>query len=80
MTVKDDLEIVSNHKKGRDGIIAILGTIQSKYGYLPEKILREVADETGQPATFEAAMPLQKNLSINLAFAQARQHRTRNLH
>lgn len=47
MTVKDDLEIVSNHKKGRDGIIAILGTIQSKYGYLPEKILREVADETG---------------------------------
>ena len=47
MTVKNDLEIVSNHKKGRDGIISILSNIQSKYGYLPEKILREVAEETG---------------------------------
>jgi NADH-quinone oxidoreductase subunit E len=29
-----------------DGVISILGNIQSKYGYLPEKVLKEVAEET----------------------------------
>ena len=29
-----------------DGVISILGNIQSKYGYLPEKVLKEIAEET----------------------------------
>jgi len=48
------------------GVIAILDTIQSKYGYLPEPVLRSVAEETGRSlvdiygvATFYSAFSLE---------------------
>lgn len=38
--------ILKKHENEREGIIAILGDIQSKYGYLPEEALREVSLKT----------------------------------
>jgi NADH-quinone oxidoreductase subunit E len=50
---------------GHGGLIAVLEGIQSKYGYLPEEALREVAESTGRPlvdiygvATFYRAFSL----------------------
>jgi len=34
--------------KAREGIISILEDIQARYGYLPEKELRNVAEATGK--------------------------------
>jgi NADH-quinone oxidoreductase subunit E len=41
--------IVGKHAPGRGAVIAILGEIQSEYGYLPGTALRIVADETKRP-------------------------------
>ena len=40
------LKIEEKHSKSKEGIISILEDIQRKYGYLPEKALRSVAEET----------------------------------
>jgi len=45
---KDILKILKKHTKDRGGLIAILEEIQAEYGYLPEKSLRIVSDETGR--------------------------------
>jgi len=47
MTTEEILTIVSDspHKEG--GLISVLEEIQAKYGYLPENVLREVAEKTG---------------------------------
>ena len=45
---KDMLTILEKHAKGRGGLIAILEEIQAGYGYLSEKALRIVSDETGR--------------------------------
>ncbi|MHC5036787.1 MAG: NADH-quinone oxidoreductase subunit NuoE family protein [Planctomycetota bacterium] len=42
------LEIVSERDDRMGGVISILDALQSKYGYLPGKALRAVADETGR--------------------------------
>lgn len=41
-------EIVEKHRGQRGELIAILEDIQSRYGYLPEAALREVAERTGR--------------------------------
>jgi NADH:ubiquinone oxidoreductase subunit E len=41
------MPIIEKYKTHRGGLIAILEEIQSKYGYLPEDVLRVVADQTG---------------------------------
>ncbi len=41
------LRILEKHTEDRGGLIAILEEIQDEYGYLPEKSLRIVSDETG---------------------------------
>ena len=43
---KDILRIIDKHNE--DGLIAILEEIQVEYGYLPEKSLRIVSEETGR--------------------------------
>jgi NADH-quinone oxidoreductase subunit E len=45
---RDILRILEKHTKDRGGLIAILEEIQAEYGYLPEKALRIVSDETGR--------------------------------
>jgi len=47
--LKDVLGILEKHNGDRGGLIAILEEIQAEYGYLPEKALRTVSDETGRP-------------------------------
>ena len=44
---KDILGIIKNHNGKLGGLMAILGDIQSEYGYLPEQALRMAADEIG---------------------------------
>jgi len=41
------MPIIEKYKAHRGGLIAILEEIQRKYGYLPEDVLRVVADKTG---------------------------------
>ncbi|MFC1888857.1 NAD(P)H-dependent oxidoreductase subunit E [Thermodesulfobacteriota bacterium] len=44
----DDISsIVEKHRTNRGGLVSILEEIQAKYGYLPQEILRKVADNTG---------------------------------
>ena len=43
--------IVEKFRGNRGGLISILGEIQSKFGYLPEDVLRLVADTTGRCLT-----------------------------
>ena len=40
------IPIIEKYKTHRGGLIAILEDIQTKYGYLPEDVLRLVANET----------------------------------
>ena len=42
------LKIVEKHADEQGGIIAILEEIQAKYGYLPERALKFVAEQTGR--------------------------------
>ncbi len=42
------LPIVEKYKGRRGGLISILEEIQSKFGYLPEDVLKVVADQTGR--------------------------------
>jgi len=58
--------IVDKHVGRRGGMIAILESVQAKYGYLPEPALRFVAERTGRPlvdvygvATFYRAFSLE---------------------
>lgn len=58
--------IVDKHAAKRGGMIAILESVQAKYGYLPEQALRFVAERTGRPlvdvygvATFYRAFSLE---------------------
>ena len=46
--LKDILRIIEKHNKERGGLIAILEEIQDEHGYLSEKALRIVSDETGR--------------------------------
>ncbi len=41
--------IIEKHRKQRGGLIAILGDIQARYGYLPEPALRMVSGQLGHP-------------------------------
>jgi len=45
---KDILRIIESHNGELGGLITILEEIQAEYGYLPEKSLRIVSDETGR--------------------------------
>jgi NADH-quinone oxidoreductase subunit E len=40
------MPIIQKYKTHRGGLIAILEEIQTKYGYLPEDVLRVAADQT----------------------------------
>ncbi|HSQ76902.1 MAG TPA: NAD(P)H-dependent oxidoreductase subunit E, partial [Bacteroidota bacterium] len=42
------MPVIEKYKTHRGGLIAILEEIQTKYGYLPEDVLRVVAEQTGQ--------------------------------
>ena len=42
------LEILRRHHDDRGGLIAVLEAIQAEYGYLPEKALRTVSEQTGR--------------------------------
>ncbi len=48
MEPEDVSEILENDVFKRGGLISILEEIQSKYSYLPEKALRQVAEKTGR--------------------------------
>jgi len=48
MNSKDILDVEKKHNESQRGIISILEDIQAKYSYLPEQVLREVADQTGR--------------------------------
>ena len=41
----DVLRMIEKHDEGRGGLIAILGDIQTEYGYLPEEALRTLSDK-----------------------------------
>jgi len=41
-------QILAKHAGGRGGLIAVLQDVQTAYGFLPEKALRMVAEETGR--------------------------------
>jgi NADH-quinone oxidoreductase subunit E len=64
---KEEIKNIVHEQDDRlGGVIAILNTIQSKYGYLPEPVLRSVALETGRSlvdiygvATFYSAFSLE---------------------
>ena len=43
--------VLSRHEKLRGSLIATLEEVQAEYGYLPEKALRIIADETGKSLT-----------------------------
>jgi NADH:ubiquinone oxidoreductase subunit E len=60
------MPIIEKYRDHRGGLISILEEIQRKYGYLPQEVLRVVADETGRAlvdiygvATFYKAFRLQ---------------------
>ncbi|HUT94595.1 MAG TPA: NAD(P)H-dependent oxidoreductase subunit E [Thermoguttaceae bacterium] len=62
----DVLAILDKHQEEGHGLIAILGEIQRRYGYLPEKALRTVGERTGRSlvdiygiATFYGSFSLQ---------------------
>jgi NADH-quinone oxidoreductase subunit E len=44
-------DIVKEHGNSLGGMLSVLSGIQTKFGYLPEDALREVAKATGQPLT-----------------------------
>ena len=48
MNSTDILRILEKHTEDKGRLIAILEEIQDEYGYLPEKSLRIVSDETGR--------------------------------
>lgn len=41
--------MVEKHRRQRGGLMAILGEIQTRYGYLPEAALKLVSDKLGRP-------------------------------
>jgi NADH-quinone oxidoreductase subunit E len=47
MQDKHVANILSKYDADRGGLISILEEVQNQYGYLPEKALREVSEETG---------------------------------
>jgi NADH-quinone oxidoreductase subunit E len=58
--------LIDKHRDQRGGLISILEGVQAKYGYLPESVLRLVAERTGRPlvdiygvATFYKAFSLE---------------------
>jgi NADH:ubiquinone oxidoreductase subunit E len=58
-------DIIKEHRDSLGGMLSVLSRVQSKYGYLPEEMLRRVADATSQPlaeiyavATFYRAFSL----------------------
>jgi NADH:ubiquinone oxidoreductase subunit E len=48
MESEDVSEIITKNVSKRGGLISILEEIQSKFSYLPEKALKQVAEETGR--------------------------------
>lgn len=48
MDSTQDLNVERENKESQKGIISILEEIQAKYSYLPENVLKEVAQETGR--------------------------------
>jgi len=48
MSSADISGILERHEGGYGGLIAILEEVQAKYSYLPEEVLREVAEKTGR--------------------------------
>lgn len=46
MTMDEVLPVIQKFNERRGGLISILEEIQSKYGYLPEEALRQVAEKT----------------------------------
>lgn len=44
----DILQILARHLDERGGLIAVLEEIQTRYGYLPERALRLVSEQTGR--------------------------------
>ncbi len=66
MNSQENESVVANAIDNYGGLIAVLEEIQAKYGYLPEKVLREVSEETGRSlvdiygvATFYRAFSLE---------------------
>ena len=41
-------DILEKHEQERGGLIAILEDIQNRYGYLPEDVLKTVAEKTNR--------------------------------
>ncbi len=65
MNPDDIAQIVDKHRNDRGGLISTLEEIQARYGYLPEKALRRVAEQSSWPlvdvygvATFYKAFSL----------------------
>lgn len=68
------MPIIEKYKTHRGGLIAILEELQTKYGYLPGGVFRDVADQTDRAlveiegaATFYKAfrlVPLRKHLTL----------------
>lgn len=46
--MESSVKVNQKHIKSKDGVISILEDIQKKYGYLPENILKTVAEENGK--------------------------------
>ena len=66
MTSDQISAIIEKNQTGGGGLISILEEIQAKYSYLPEDVLRMVADQTGRSlvdiyavATFYRAFSLE---------------------
>lgn len=45
---RDIVSILVKHNEDRGGLIAVLGEIQAKYGFLPQEVLRTVSEWTGR--------------------------------
>jgi len=48
MEQADITSILKSNEGNHGGLVSILEEVQAKYGYLPEDVLREVADKTGR--------------------------------
>jgi len=48
MGQEDIVSIVEKHKEDRGGLISILEEVQAKYSYLPQDVLKAIAEETGR--------------------------------
>jgi NADH-quinone oxidoreductase subunit E len=48
MSSAEIASILERHNRGYGGLIAILEEIQAQYGYLPQNVLQDVAEQTGR--------------------------------